>query len=250
MEVPRESHGYFCTFLQGGEVSQDPLSLQAIFRKSDIHLAALLWKMICKLRDPVSLRHPASVSLFKVSFLLYIPAVFCLCLFSTSLFQVSFVGLCMYRWVSIHRKRTKVVPHESRGYSCSFLSVSLFQVSFLNLFSRSLFYVSFVCLFCWSLYVQMGLFSWQRTKVVPHESRGYSCSFLSVSLFQVSFLGLFSRSLLWVTIYIDGSLFIVPHESPSYSCSFLSVYLFYVSSLDFFWWVPVYIDGCLFIGNN
>ena len=28
-----------------------------IFRKSDIYLVALLWKMICNLGDPMSIRH-------------------------------------------------------------------------------------------------------------------------------------------------------------------------------------------------
>ena len=44
--------------IQGGEDSQDPLFLQVIFRKSDLYLVALLWKMICNLGDPMSLRHP------------------------------------------------------------------------------------------------------------------------------------------------------------------------------------------------
>ena len=44
--------------LQGGEDSQDPLSLQVIFRKRALYLVALLWKMICNLGDPMSLRHP------------------------------------------------------------------------------------------------------------------------------------------------------------------------------------------------
>ena len=43
--------------LQGGEDSKDPLSLQVVFRKSDLYLVALLWKMICNLGDPMSLRH-------------------------------------------------------------------------------------------------------------------------------------------------------------------------------------------------
>ena len=47
-----------CVSLQGGEDSQDPLSLQVIFRKSDLYLMALLWEMICNLGDPMSLRHP------------------------------------------------------------------------------------------------------------------------------------------------------------------------------------------------
>ena len=45
-------------FIQGGENSQDPLSLQVIFRKSDLHLVALLCRMICNLGDPMSLHHP------------------------------------------------------------------------------------------------------------------------------------------------------------------------------------------------
>ena len=46
-----------CT-IQGGEDSQDLLSLLVIFRKSYLHLVALLWKMICNVGDPMSLRHP------------------------------------------------------------------------------------------------------------------------------------------------------------------------------------------------
>ena len=38
--------------------SYDPLSLWVIFRKSDLYLMALLWKMIYNLGDPMSLRHP------------------------------------------------------------------------------------------------------------------------------------------------------------------------------------------------
>jgi len=44
--------------VQGGEDSSDPFSLQVIFRKSYLYLVALLWKMICNLGDPMSLRHP------------------------------------------------------------------------------------------------------------------------------------------------------------------------------------------------
>ena len=36
-----------CIRVQGGEDSQNPLSLQVIFCKSDLYLVALLWKMIC-----------------------------------------------------------------------------------------------------------------------------------------------------------------------------------------------------------
>ena len=46
--------------LQGGEDSLDPLSLYVIFRKSDLHLVVLLWKMICILGDPMGLRHPVA----------------------------------------------------------------------------------------------------------------------------------------------------------------------------------------------
>ena len=44
--------------VQGGEDSYDSLSLQVVFRKSDLYLVAILWKMICNLKDPMSLRHP------------------------------------------------------------------------------------------------------------------------------------------------------------------------------------------------
>jgi len=46
------------SWIQGGEDSQDPLSLYVIFRKRALYLVALLWKMICNLGDPMSLRHP------------------------------------------------------------------------------------------------------------------------------------------------------------------------------------------------
>ena len=44
--------------VQGGEDSYDSLSLQVVFRKSDLYLVAVLWTMICNLGDPLSLRHP------------------------------------------------------------------------------------------------------------------------------------------------------------------------------------------------
>ena len=34
------------------------LILQVIFLRSDLYLVALLWKTICNVRDPMSLRHP------------------------------------------------------------------------------------------------------------------------------------------------------------------------------------------------
>ena len=34
--------------------------VEVIFRKSDLYLVALLWKLICNLGDPMSLRHPVS----------------------------------------------------------------------------------------------------------------------------------------------------------------------------------------------
>ena len=48
--------------VQGGEDSYDPLSLQVVFRKSDLYLVAVLWKMTCNLGDPISLRHPVHVA--------------------------------------------------------------------------------------------------------------------------------------------------------------------------------------------
>ena len=36
------------------------LILQVIFRRSDLYLVALWWKVICNLGDPMSLRHPAA----------------------------------------------------------------------------------------------------------------------------------------------------------------------------------------------
>ena len=47
-----------CHVIQGGEDPKDALSLQVIFRKSNLYLMALLWKIICNLGDPMSLRHP------------------------------------------------------------------------------------------------------------------------------------------------------------------------------------------------
>ena len=35
-----------------------PYLYRPFFRKSDLYLVALLWKMICNLGDPMSLRHP------------------------------------------------------------------------------------------------------------------------------------------------------------------------------------------------
>jgi len=32
-----------------------------MFRKNDLYLVALLWKMICNLEDPMSLRHPVDI---------------------------------------------------------------------------------------------------------------------------------------------------------------------------------------------
>ena len=49
------------TSVQGGEDSQDPSSLQVISCKNDLYLVALLWKRICNLGDPMSLRHPVCV---------------------------------------------------------------------------------------------------------------------------------------------------------------------------------------------
>jgi len=51
--------------LQGGEDPYDALSLDVIFRKRALHLVALLWKMICNLGDPMSLRHPVHMSLMS-----------------------------------------------------------------------------------------------------------------------------------------------------------------------------------------
>ena len=51
-------NAYVYVHVQGGEDSQDPLPLQVIFRKRALYLVALLWKMICNLGDPMSLRHP------------------------------------------------------------------------------------------------------------------------------------------------------------------------------------------------
>jgi len=45
-------------WVQGGVESQGALSLQVIFRKRALYLVALLQKMTCNLRHPMSLRHP------------------------------------------------------------------------------------------------------------------------------------------------------------------------------------------------
>ena len=58
-EHPKGGTSYTCLHrIQGGEDSQDPLSLQVIFRTRALYSVALLWKMICNLGDPMSLRHP------------------------------------------------------------------------------------------------------------------------------------------------------------------------------------------------
>ena len=65
LPLSRDIWDCICTFrtsIQGGEDSQDPLSLQVIFRKSDLYLVVPLWKMICNLRDPMNLRHSVSLS--------------------------------------------------------------------------------------------------------------------------------------------------------------------------------------------
>jgi len=56
-------HTNICV-IQGGEDSYDPLSLWVIFRKSDLYLVALLWKMTCNLGEPMSLRHPVCIYVF------------------------------------------------------------------------------------------------------------------------------------------------------------------------------------------
>ena len=75
------SHGFHgklwdFRFIGYREDSQDPLSLQVIFRKSDQYLVALLWKMICNLGDLMSLRHPAQPIAFGVSFNLNLQSQF------------------------------------------------------------------------------------------------------------------------------------------------------------------------------
>ena len=84
---------HVCTSLQGGKDSQDPLSLQVIFRKSVLYLVALLWKMICNLGDLMSLRHPVH-ALF-----MYAP------LFYRHLLRVYihiYIYICIYMYTYIH----------------------------------------------------------------------------------------------------------------------------------------------------
>jgi len=52
------AHVYGSFVLLTGVVSWDALSLQVIFRKRALYLVALLRKMTCNLRHPMSLRHP------------------------------------------------------------------------------------------------------------------------------------------------------------------------------------------------
>jgi len=42
----------------GSFVENDPSSLSLVFHERDLYLVALLWKMICNLGVPMSLRHP------------------------------------------------------------------------------------------------------------------------------------------------------------------------------------------------
>jgi len=51
-------HDVLIYVLQGGEDPQDALSLLVIFRKRALQLVALLWKMTCNLKFPMSLLHP------------------------------------------------------------------------------------------------------------------------------------------------------------------------------------------------
>jgi len=52
------AHVYGSFVLLTGVVSYDALSLQVILRKRALYLVALLRKMTCNLRHPMSLRHP------------------------------------------------------------------------------------------------------------------------------------------------------------------------------------------------
>jgi len=54
-----------CFMLQGGVESYDALSLQVIFRQRALYIVALLRKMTCNLRHPMTLRHPVQCFLYS-----------------------------------------------------------------------------------------------------------------------------------------------------------------------------------------
>ena len=63
------THTYGCVMSHVWLGNVAHMKLQVIFRKRDLYLVALLWKMICNLGDPMSLRHPwlGNVAHMKVS---------------------------------------------------------------------------------------------------------------------------------------------------------------------------------------
>jgi len=52
--------------IQGGVESYDALSLQGIFRKRALYIVALLRKMTCNLRHPMTLHYPVTVPSYGI----------------------------------------------------------------------------------------------------------------------------------------------------------------------------------------
>ena len=52
-------------WIHGGQDSYDPLYWRSLSTKEPLNKVNLLWKMILKIRDPMSLRHPAHVALLQ-----------------------------------------------------------------------------------------------------------------------------------------------------------------------------------------
>jgi len=85
----------------------------AIFRKSDLYLVALLWKMICNLGDPMSHRHPVCFShccplrlFFQKKGALY-------CFYVGTLLTHSHIHIFTYTHIHIHTHtltQTKSLP--------------------------------------------------------------------------------------------------------------------------------------------
>ena len=84
-------------------------SLYVIFRKSDLYLVALLWKMICNLGDPTSLRHPTSYGI--------IAAGSCWTAASTRVWLVRVCRVFMRVLVVCHANTlTPMIPHQYTRY--------------------------------------------------------------------------------------------------------------------------------------
>jgi len=57
MHTLQYSPKIMCSHYRVAKTHRIPYLYRSFFRKSDLYLVALLWKIICKIRDPMSLRH-------------------------------------------------------------------------------------------------------------------------------------------------------------------------------------------------